>query len=391
MATTLDVVKANAKNGTPRLKISFDGKDYVLGSGNNLSTLAEAGVAPVEITGAAKKRILNAALIEIEENGAKLTDDVKKALPTVIEHFEGSGVIAERLSEVKGNIANAAKIETADAKTIETILEVNPEAKAYATKKAQDAISKHGIDVAAIDKKIAEAATKTKRIADANSKLETLLTTAKADPKKIESFLHEHAEILDELKPSADALGKVNGAKFNFETAVREVKSEFSTVASELETQTKRWVELKDHINSKPGTEALKAAETEFKEVDAAIKEIQKGKFGKAVNGSLPAELKAEVAAVDASFAKSLGHAAEGAEKGAKLIGGGKWYSFMHTAETVGKDVSKIGKFRWGKAAVIGIPAAGLIAYVAGVGRKPEEKYTSMVNDQQQAQAAGRA
>lgn len=88
--------------------------------------------------------------------------------------------------------------------------------------------------------------------------------------------------------------------------------------------------------------------------------------------------------------AKAATTAAVDAGKGAKLIGGGKWYSFIHSAESAGAAVEKVGKFRWGKAAAIGIPAAAVVAFVAG-NKGPGERAAAVNQGRENEPAMGRA
>lgn len=85
--------------------------------------------------------------------------------------------------------------------------------------------------------------------------------------------------------------------------------------------------------------------------------------------------------------------ATDAGQKTAKWIGGGKWYGFTHTAETVGEEVAKIGKFRWGKAAVLGLPVAAITTYfLAGTGnRGPSERAQAEMERRSAEPAMGRA
>lgn len=90
-----------------------------------------------------------------------------------------------------------------------------------------------------------------------------------------------------------------------------------------------------------------------------------------------------------ATEVKAAATAATDAGKGAKLIGGGKWYSFIHSAESAGTAVEKVGKFRWGKAAAIGIPTAAVLAFVAS-NKGPGERAASVSQGRENEPAMAR-
>lgn len=157
-----------------------------------------------------------------------------------------------------------------------------------------------------------------------------------------------------------------------------------------------------DLATAKKGTDKAAIVEAE-RRMNAALKEVRE--ITKTPEGKAAYQLILK----DKDFAEELGNArkassqlashldgtakaattaAVDAGKGAKLIGGGKWYSFIHSAESAGAAVEKVGKFRWGKAAAIGIPAAAVVAFVAS-NKGPGERAAAVNQGRENEPALG--
>lgn len=126
---------------------------------------------------------------------------------------------------------------------------------------------------------------------------------------------------------------------------------------------------------------------------DGAYKEL----IGKVLRKNHPPMVVAQIEALEGVGAKvtPLRQLAESAEKagnsaakeGSKLLGGGKWYSFVHTAESAGPAVEKIGKIRWGKVGVVAGAAAVIAGVIAAVGGKGPGERAEEIDRQRAASA----
>lgn len=359
------------------------GTKYVIGA-HEVKPVAEAGVEVAALSSQQALHVRNQALIAIEEGGAKLSNEVKEALPALIKNLHGTGVASERLTEVSSLVHNAAELATAEKDVAETILKNNPKAANYLTKAGEDALKAKGVDLEAVAKEAAEIAKRADNVKAVSKELDALLSVKKVDHAAVNRTLAKNIEIIDELKPSADALKNAKG--YNFEAAKSAIKTEFATESQKLAEAVGKWKNAKYTIEAKLPGEALKAAEADLKAAQAEVAKLHGGKFGKALNKEIPEALQKEVAALDASFGKTIGHevASEAGKGGRGFVS--KLF-LKSEAEIAEKGISGIKKLHFGKAAGW---AAGIVgvAYLAGVGRNPDKgKYTEQALASQGQQA----
>lgn len=363
------------------LVATVSGTKYVIGA-HAVKPVAEAGVEVAAVSTQQAMHIRNQALIAVEEGGAKLSNEIKEVLPSFIEKLQGTGVDAKRLEDVGAHVGDAAKLVTAEKDIAEGILKNNPKASSYLTKAGEDALKSKGVDLEAIAKEAAEIVKSAEKVKAVGKELDALFSAKKVDHAAINKVLAQNVEIIDELKPSADALKNVKG--YNFEAAKSAIKTEFAAESQKMATAVQKWTNAKYAFEAKPQGEALKAAEAELKAAQAEVQKLHGGKFGKALNKSIPKDLAHEVSALDASFGKTIGHEVAEAGKARGFVS----KLFLKTEEAIAKDgLSGIRKLHYGKAAGWAAGVVG-VAYLAGVGRNPNKgKYTEQVQqlDGQQA------
>lgn len=362
------------KNVLGELHITDGDTTYQVGRGA-LTTVVEPGFTPKVVTGDEARRIANKALIEIETKAGSHPKETVMALHDAIDHIGSLGAESGRVTRVKTALDGALQLEhAASAEDIAAILRRHPLSAKFMGENAKENLHALGFDLAEFEKKAANVLAKVEKIAGVNTKLEEMMKAEKPNVASINKLIQENLEHVGELSPSSEAVASLKRATgYDFTKAQTSIVTEVQRLTARAEQLIPEVVKLKDIIDSKPEAAALKEAQEMLGKMEKELGEIGGHQYGAAVKAKLPEAMVKDLGVVHPTMAKELGGAAKAAgeaEKGAKWISGGKWNSFTHTAETVGKDLDKVGKFRYAKAGILAGAAVLLASVVATLGNK---------------------
>jgi hypothetical protein len=320
-----------------------------------------------------------------------------KGLEHVGEAFEARLELAQELAFAK---RHGMKMEGAMFDELVTHFIKHPNSENLLTAKMHHILNdKEIVDLTKVRKTVT-------RVDGFHTALEGLHEAGKYDEKAIKELVHTHGtDLVKHLDPEVEAsfLKGIKATKANpgvlplsisniAQDAMYEARAYKATVGkvvNEIATlQGKTAQGARDFLGRR-----AKKIENLGKQLEELSKENPK--FDRYLHEVIDAHPEKKlineakgISGLISKVGKAADAGSEVAEKGAKWLTGGKWYSFKHTAETVGKEADKIGKIRWGKAAIVGVPVAGVLAYVAGIGSKPG-KYTEQAMQQQQGQQQG--
>lgn len=383
MAVILEV-----KDGV--LQLVQGDKRYVA-KAEGLFEAVEKGMPEVKIEGKDAQRVLDGALVEIETKGAALSKEVKTALAGSIDGFSGAAA-TNRFGKIKAAIGEAAKLEhVVDAKAAEAILKANPLAETFLTEAGTKKLADIKFDMAAFKDGLKAIEAKAATVKKLNADLVTLMSAEKPDPKAVNAFLQANQAHLADLTPGDELVSKMklNAKGYDFAKVQGEILGAIQTQTAEAKGLIEELIAHRSVINLNDDEAAVKKAAEAVKGIEEKLGKINGGEYSAAVKAGLPKELVKELGEVHPEMGAKLG-AATSAAKGANWIKGGKWYGFFHDAESAGPEIAKVGKFRWGKAAIIGIPVGAALTYfLAGTGNKGPGERAEAVSKGREGQAVG--
>ncbi len=356
------------------------------------------------------KGILGSILSEVETKADKLAPEVKTFLTDNIKSFET--VLTDKAKLTKIGELKGALDFAHTTNGLEGITEAN-----FAT--IQEGLLKNPLGKKFLNSGTFEKLTDAKfnwpkqiELEAVHNQLQGLFKATKIDKSKVEALLtnhHEHAGMLLKTAGNPEALQAFyqqhNVDLRSFHTTINElITKDIGELSSELSAVKTHATTLGELKKANADAAVIAEAEKTLKDSVAKIKDLTSSDHGHKVVDAVTKdnalkdvlkearEASSEVAGHLDSASKKVGKVVAEAEKGAKWISGGKWTSFTHTAETVGKDIEKIGKFRWGKLGVgaAAVGAVGAVIYAATGNSGPGE-HARAVNDNSREPIAGRA
>lgn len=300
-------------------------------------------------------------------------------------NFADFGKFAEASIEANLLLAKGAtkgSLAKADAQALGALLAEHPKLETALSADAAGMLKEFGADA----KKFATS------ITGATKEIEDLVKGNKLTAEAAQKTLEKHGhEVVDHL-PNKAQLPEVTAAKG---TILKKIDELHGSLAGHYDDIVKHHGIITDKASD---AKAIADAEAALKKSAEAVAKIEKDNpayvrhFDEAIEKHASKDLlrSGDIKGFE-KHAEKMSTAAKSATAAvgdkAKLLGGGKWYSFVHSAESAGSQLERIGKVRWGKAAIVGIPAAGIVAYATGaIGRNREVpgKYESQVLNQQQ-------
>lgn len=365
-------------------KVNHDGKVIVESKGTKYVWAQDQSLLKIGADGetsavasADAKRIIQEAITEINTNAKGVAAEVRGLLPSIVEKISDSDYVGNSATRAKASLA-AAKSVAADIKAeeLETLMKNHPDLLDRLSEEQTDALKAAKHDLGAMQKAADEAAKKTAKISELQTEFSKIIGTGKRTD--MEAFVQKNGAYLKDLKITDE-----QAAKFP-------VFKRIKALAEKAKPELEKLVSLNATI-AHDAPEKAAEAKVEMAKVEAKLANIFSGDgktYEAAIKASLPKELANNVHAISPKYGIAAeGAAKSAAQKGGKLFSGGEGFmGFMHTAETAGADVAKVGKFRWGKAAAIGIPVAAVFT-VIGMGSA--DKARQQMESQGQGRAAG--
>ena len=392
LGLTVDGVKYHVNNAGKFLKDGqlVDSKDPALWTKLNQSF----GDATVDF---AKSKVTNTAQV----------DAVRQAQQSLFTNLKNmSGDLSSQLGEESLKIFGAAKAlekklgtvasgTVADAATLKLVKETmlhHPDALHVLPADAYNKIFHDTIDMGGKVTRIIDHAALQNSVTELKSglaSLEKLHETGKYTPEAVKKiFLTHPADLVEHLPTeltTAFTSGKAAShgipavAGIDLATVGRAAITEAEGHGTQAVTLAREIISLQNKAQNSlfKGNSANELAQkvTAFEKLSKDFPDSARhinDALKKGLNDAQHTQIKG-IAGVSKTFsaiekAATQPVAGEVKAAGAKLLGGGKWYSFVHDASSVGSKVEKIGKVRWGKAGVVAGVAAVTTAIAAACG-----------------------
>lgn len=353
-------------------------------------------------------------IADIDANPTAVAKEVREVITANQQTLHALGAPKAKLTKLVDAFTYSPAGKALDK--IKAELVANPFARKFVT---DEAFTQAGVtDIKAIDTLI-----------EARGKIEKLADEAKLNEGELKQVLAtvqgENATVVTALTKGH---GKITGTKIaslytGVATEISQGVADFKSLAQTVESNlvAKETAIIKAHQAGKTAEDITKIEEqfakknaSHLKKIEELVTKSDKNPFAETIAQQAKEADEAlfeKVVGADKKVGSLLTSAAKGvaaaAEKGRgwtakltefKVTEGYKASQIEKAGSDAGKLVKaealEIGKFRWGKAALVGLPVVLVGGYLAGIGRNPDKgKYTQMVaaNDQVPQQGAVRA